>query len=206
VYPIHYLNIVVPDKSLDSVYLDNTLLPSTTFTSIPNSGFSYAILNIKEGVHTLRSNQAIGGFVYGYGNAISYGYGLGLRFKKIDNNEPVISGKRDCYQYNARIFDTLFADSYIEKILCPDSSNINIKIENQFGLLTQKGWLYCVIDQSFFGWIVLCYCRRFYATTSKKKNCYSRVYGFCAKQKKKTHFPQWKKHYAPTGDFAFLSL
>mgnify|MGYP001171469835 CR=1 FL=1 len=139
VYPIHYLNIVVPDKSLDSVYLDNVMLPRTTFTSIPNSGFSYAILNIKEGVHTLRSNQAIGGFVYGYGNAISYGYGLGLRFKKIDNNEPVISGKRDCYQYDALIFDTLFADSYIEKIFCPDSTNINIKIENQFGILTQKG-------------------------------------------------------------------
>ncbi len=138
-YPIHYLNIIVPDNSLDSVYLDKILLPRTTFIPIPNSGFSYAILKIKEGVHTLQSNQAIGGFVYGYGNAISYGYGLGLRFKKIDNNEPVVSGKRDCYEYNALIYDTLFADSYIDKIFCPDSTNTNIKITNQFGLTTQKG-------------------------------------------------------------------
>lgn len=139
VYSIHYLNLVVPDKGLDSVFLDNTLLPKSTFTSIPNSGFSYGIMKINAGVHTLRCSEAIGGFTYGYGNAISYGYGLGLRFKKIDNNEPVISGKRTCYEYAAQIFDTLFADSYIDKFFAPDSSNTNIVITDVYGLNSQKG-------------------------------------------------------------------
>jgi hypothetical protein len=97
--------------------------------------------------HTLQSNQAIGGFVYGYGNAISYGYGLGLRFKKIDNNEPVVSGKRDCYEYNALIYDTLFADSYIDKIFCPDSTNTNIKNNQSIWLNNAKRRLYCIINQ-----------------------------------------------------------
>lgn len=138
-YPVHYLNIVVPDKGLDSVFFDEKLLPKSTFTSIPNSGFSYGIMKINAGVHTLRCNEAIGGFTYGYGSAISYGYGLGLRFKKIDNNEPVISGKRICFEYSAQIFDTLFADSYINKIFAPDSTNTNIIINDVYGLNTQKG-------------------------------------------------------------------
>ena len=73
----YFVNVVAKDISTQSIYLDGNPIP---FTSLPNSGYSYAQVKISQGSHTLYSSVEDRGFiayVYGFGQYESYGYGAG---------------------------------------------------------------------------------------------------------------------------------
>jgi hypothetical protein len=73
----YFVNVVAEDNAASSIYLDGNPIP---FTSLPNSGYSYAQVKIRQGSHTLYSSEAEKGFiayVYGFGLYESYGYGAG---------------------------------------------------------------------------------------------------------------------------------
>jgi PKD repeat protein len=73
-----FINIVAKDDAVTSIQLDGN---PVAFTSLPNSGYSYAQVQIAPGSHDLNSLEAGKGFiayVYGFGGVESYGYGVGF--------------------------------------------------------------------------------------------------------------------------------
>jgi hypothetical protein len=73
----YFVNVVAKDISTPFIYLDGNPIP---FTSLPNSGYSYAQVKITQGSHTIyssRENMGFIAYVYGFGLYESYGYGAG---------------------------------------------------------------------------------------------------------------------------------
>ena len=73
-----FVNVVTKDDAVNQIQLDNNPI---SFTSLPNSGYSYAQIQISIGNHNLNSLETGKGFiayVYGFGGVESYGYGVGF--------------------------------------------------------------------------------------------------------------------------------
>jgi len=66
--------------------LDNVLLSPNVFITIQNSGYSYALIKTTSGGHSITCVDPISVLVYGYGNAVSYGYFGGMNFKNLEEN------------------------------------------------------------------------------------------------------------------------
>jgi IgGFc binding protein len=79
----HFVNIVAKtsDAQTGAVLLDGVAVPVSSFTAISGSDYSAARLPISAGDHRLFASQPMGIYVYGFGQADSYGYpgGLGLQ-------------------------------------------------------------------------------------------------------------------------------
>jgi len=85
-FPDHFLTIISPDESTDKIHLDNVLLSPNIFVAIPNSGYSYALIKTTSGGHSITCADPISVLVYGYGNAVSYGYWGGMSFKNLEED------------------------------------------------------------------------------------------------------------------------
>ncbi len=129
-YTSQFVTIVVPDIALDSVTLDEKILNKNVFTQIPQSGFSFSTQTVGDGTHTISCTRPIGIYVYGYGNAVSYGYVGGMRFRPLDNNPPQMSSVSDCFDFSATIYDTLPGDSKILSVELPEVLKTNVKAES----------------------------------------------------------------------------
>ncbi len=73
-----FVNVVTRDEAVHQIQLDDQPI---SFTSLPNSGYAYAQIQIALGNHQLNSLEAGKGFiayVYGLGGVESYGYGVGF--------------------------------------------------------------------------------------------------------------------------------
>ena len=73
-----FVNVVAQDNAAGKIQLDGNPIP---FVSLPNSGYSYAQVQIAVGNHNLNSTETGKGFiayVYGFGGVESYGYGVGF--------------------------------------------------------------------------------------------------------------------------------
>jgi gliding motility-associated-like protein len=80
----HYINVIIPNggTALSSFTLDGTLV--TGFTVHPqNAAYSYKVLNVSAGQHTIQSDSGFNAIAYGYGSAESYGYNAGTNIKDI---------------------------------------------------------------------------------------------------------------------------
>lgn len=79
----HFVNVVAKsaDVQAGTVLLDGVAVPAGSFTAIAGSDSSAARLPIAAGDHRLSATQPAGIYVYGFGQADSYGYpgGLGLQ-------------------------------------------------------------------------------------------------------------------------------
>lgn len=79
----HFVNVVAKtsDAQTGAVLLDGVAVPPSSFTAISGSGYSATRLPISAGDHRLSASQPMGIYVYGFGQADSYGYpgGLGLQ-------------------------------------------------------------------------------------------------------------------------------
>lgn len=75
-----FITLVTTRPNVSSILYDGTQL-SATFTDIPNTCFAYANVSVTDQAHTIESPQPIGLYVYGFGDADSYGYvgGMALR-------------------------------------------------------------------------------------------------------------------------------
>ncbi len=75
-----FITLVTTRSNVSAITYDGTQL-SATFADIPNTCFAYANVAVTDQAHTIESPQPIGLYVYGYGDADSYGYvgGMALR-------------------------------------------------------------------------------------------------------------------------------
>jgi len=72
-----FINIVIANKGVGNIVLDNTTIPINQFKKIGTSGFSGAQISVTQGTHNLSSNIPFGTLVYGFGEDESYGYPAG---------------------------------------------------------------------------------------------------------------------------------
>ncbi len=61
-----------------SVTIDDVAVPEANFTAIGQSGWQQGYASITPGVHVASGSEAFGLYVYGYSNAVSFGYAAGL--------------------------------------------------------------------------------------------------------------------------------
>jgi PKD repeat protein len=74
----YFVNVIAKDDAVSFITLDQK---PVLFTSLPNSGYSYAQVSITQGNHKLETSLPDKGFiayVYGFGGVESYGYGVGF--------------------------------------------------------------------------------------------------------------------------------
>lgn len=105
VYQRQYVTLICPTAFVHTVTLDGTPVDPSVFTVIPSSCYSYASVRVADGVHTVTAEKEFGIYVYGYGNANSYGYVGGMAFRTTP--EMTASARGDttiCAGDTARLF------------------------------------------------------------------------------------------------------
>ena len=132
VYIEQYITVVAQNTTLSTIKLDGNPVDTTKFLPINGSNYSYAVLGgadgvdgITDGSHTIESLDRIGLYVYGYGQANSYGYAGGSVYHVFDFNPPKITDIPECYKSQGIVFDTLTGDSHIQEVNAPADSMIN---------------------------------------------------------------------------------
>ena len=108
----HYVTIVVPTTKATTVVLNGNTVAPQFFRRVQQTGYSYAIVPIFEGIHSISADTTFGITVAGYGRANSYGYIGGQRFET-DIRPPQIVVRRTCTGLDGKIFDSAFTDSKI---------------------------------------------------------------------------------------------
>lgn len=125
-YLEQYVNIVAPDSKLASVLLDGAPVGAGAFTAIPASGYSYVSLPVRDGVHTVRADSGVGVYVYGYGDANSYGYIGGTNYSPVDFKAPRINIHDVCFGVDGWLVDDLPSDFHIERVDILDRQNVQV--------------------------------------------------------------------------------
>jgi outer membrane protein OmpA-like peptidoglycan-associated protein len=88
----YYLNIITQSADVSRLKFDNAAI-NGVFKPVPTDPrYSYAAMKITAGDHTLFSPGGFIAYVYGYGNAESYGYSAGASIKSIQHF-ALITGK-----------------------------------------------------------------------------------------------------------------
>lgn len=100
----HYVNIIVKTAAKDDTWLDGQNIGNNFVEIGQNTEYSYARVNINQGVHNLRNSEGLIAYVYGFGYIESYGYAVGasldnLNFEVEASYDFELLGKRvACYQ------------------------------------------------------------------------------------------------------------
>lgn len=129
VYKEQWLNVVVPDAGIASLRLDGRPIPLSLFKPIASSGFSYANIAMRDGVHDISADTLFGIYVYGYGGAVSYGYIGGMAFRPLDVFPPVFLGSFQCNTFQGRIADSVIADTKVRTISVIPGSDTNAVLD-----------------------------------------------------------------------------
>lgn len=74
----HYVNIVVDNDAVGSVYLDGNAIPASDFHAVQGTtDYSFVRKNISHGTHHLSCEMGLIAHVYGFGRARGYAYCVG---------------------------------------------------------------------------------------------------------------------------------
>ena len=76
-----YINIIVKNQGVGSFTIDGVSKQSFFQTHPKESNYSYAIIPVTSGSHTLYSDSGFNAIAYGFGSAESYGYNAGTNVK-----------------------------------------------------------------------------------------------------------------------------
>eukprot|EP00977_Amphora_coffeiformis_P014473 scaffold4060_cov190-Amphora_coffeaeformis.AAC.7 len=93
----NYVSIIASDQDVQNgaIFLDESVVPASNFTSIPDTDFSAAVIQISGGVHSTSSTDPHGITVEGYDSADSYIFPGGALFNFInpvgDSNPPILA-------------------------------------------------------------------------------------------------------------------
>jgi len=85
-----YITIIAPDFALSDIFFDSTQLQPAFFSPIDNTGYSFANIETSDGTHSIYALFPIAVIVYGYGQAISYGYLGGMTFSDLQERFSLI--------------------------------------------------------------------------------------------------------------------
>ncbi|MFV3037568.1 hypothetical protein ACNI5A_31035, partial [Klebsiella pneumoniae] len=69
-----YINVIVRKEGVASFTLDGSTYTSSFAAHPGDNNYSYAIIPVSSGSHTLYSDSGFNAIAYGFGNAESYGY------------------------------------------------------------------------------------------------------------------------------------
>jgi hypothetical protein len=127
----HYVTIVVHANGVGSMLFDERPLPANAFSPIVNSGYVFGNFRVNSGVHTARGDSAFGIYVYGYGQANSYGYIGGGRLRVIapDRDAPRVILRQPCGGVEGVVLDTLVTDSRIGRVELSPGTAANVRLE-----------------------------------------------------------------------------
>ena len=76
-----YINIIIKNTGIASFTLDGANISSSFKVHPQDANYSYAIVTVNSGSHTLKSNVGFNAIAYGFGNAESYGYNAGTNIQ-----------------------------------------------------------------------------------------------------------------------------
>ncbi|MFZ4784409.1 MAG: gliding motility-associated C-terminal domain-containing protein [Flavobacteriales bacterium] len=140
----HYLNVVVETDNIGSVYLDGNPIAANQFHSFPNcSSHMYAAFSLTAGTHHLSAPDGVSGYVYGNGDAESYGYSVGsfrssppITFEGVECTNGAVtvtmpSGYFDPTWYNYQDMETPVATGSQLILNAPVSSAIYVAVANE---------------------------------------------------------------------------
>jgi len=114
VYLEQWLNVVIPTVKLGTLVIDGVPVDQTRFLPIGASSYSWARLPMRDGVHEIKADTNFGIYVYGYGDANSYGYIGGMSFRPLDVYPPKLVGNTRCYEFDGAMTDSVLGDSRIQ--------------------------------------------------------------------------------------------
>jgi hypothetical protein len=126
----HYINVVIPPQGRASLRLDGNAVAGV-FRPIPGSLYEYAQVRLQPGSHYIRSDSAFGLYVYGFGDANSYGYPGGMLFRRLirDFEAPDISWNGKCGLFQGFASDGRISDSGIDSCYATkDTVNVTVNI------------------------------------------------------------------------------
>lgn len=127
----HYVTIVIHTNGVRSLEFDGQPVPAGAFRPIVNSGYVFGNFRVSGGVHTARGDSAFGIYVYGYGQANSYGYigGGKLRVIAPDRDPPQVVLRPECLAVSGTVLDTLITDSRIDSVQLTSVANVRVSVE-----------------------------------------------------------------------------
>lgn len=129
-YNQHYVNIIVPTVSRNSLRLDDNPVVGT-FRPINGIEYSYANIEVDGGSHFITADTNFGICVYGYGQTNSYGYVGGLGLEELDWNPPAFSSvPLDCQNLNIQYTELNRKDSGLDSVIVTEISNLNFFLED----------------------------------------------------------------------------
>lgn len=100
----YYLTLITEAGATNNIFLDGSSI-SNRFIQVGNA--AYASIQISRGNHTLEAEEGVIAFVYGYGDAESFGYSAGVALEnlnlKIEGDDEFISVIQDKACLNAEI-------------------------------------------------------------------------------------------------------
>ncbi|PKL79641.1 MAG: hypothetical protein CVV25_07165 [Ignavibacteriae bacterium HGW-Ignavibacteriae-4] len=124
-YNQHFVNIIVPTVSRNSLRLDNNPV-SGTFLPIKGIAYSYANISVSGGSHFITADTNFGICVYGYGQTNSYGYVGGLGLEELDWNLPEFtSTPLDCDKLTFAYTELNRKDSGLDSVIVTGITNLN---------------------------------------------------------------------------------
>ncbi|MFA7325793.1 MAG: T9SS type A sorting domain-containing protein [Candidatus Kapaibacterium sp.] len=124
-YNDHFVNIIVPTVSRNSLRLDNKPIVGT-FLPIKGIDYSYANIGVSGGSHYITADTNFGICVYGYGQTNSYGYVGGLGLEELDWTPPEFtSTPLDCDKLSFGYSELNRKDSGLDSVIVTSISNLN---------------------------------------------------------------------------------
>ena len=128
----HYINVIVPEDLVESLQIDGEDISNATFNPVPGTDFVYAQIRVNPGSHYIRADDRFGLCVYGFGDAISYGYPGGTLFRELvlDFEHPLINAQQICDLLEGMVVDDRLTDSGVDSCYgLSSSTNVRIDIE-----------------------------------------------------------------------------
>lgn len=126
VYVEQYLNVVIQTDKTSTVMIDSAPVDQSLFSRIGTSEYSWAQISMADGVHEIRADTIFGIYLYGYGEANSYGYTGGMAYQPFDIAPPSIAGVETCGIYSGRVTDSVLGDSRLKYVVPVSGSADNV--------------------------------------------------------------------------------
>lgn len=127
----NYITVIAPSQNIREIQLDGAPVLLEEVFEIPGSGYSYGFASVAPGAHRITGDVPFGLYVYGYGQASSYGYVGGTAMRRIDNNPPVFSFSSDeeCFFVEGKVEETQALDTYIYRLALDADRSQNTLID-----------------------------------------------------------------------------
>ncbi len=127
-YDKQYITIIGDKLAVSNLTIDGIAKPVTDFKQVEKTGYYWANFVVSDGVHSLASLGKFAAFVYGFGEANSYGYLGGMGLVILDLVPPRIYSALDCFHTDLTVTDSTLTDSKIASVTVENVDNVNVSV------------------------------------------------------------------------------